>query len=89
VPDYIVETYVPQAHSTDLDQLSKAALTATAGTTIRHIRSYLVPHDEMCMHVYHANSPAQIVKAAARAGIAIERIVETVETAVEAICPRG
>jgi hypothetical protein len=40
------------------------------------------------MHVYHANSPAQIVKAAARAGIAIERIVETVETAVEAVCPR-
>lgn len=78
VPGFILETYIPRLLSSDLDDLAGRARDATTGTSVSHVRSYLVPEDEMCMHVFEAPSGAAVHDVAARAGLGIERIVQTV-----------
>ena len=78
VPGFILETYTPRLLSSDLDSLAGRARAATTGTSVSHVRSYLVPEDEMCMHVFEAPSGAAVHDVAARAGLEIERIVQTV-----------
>ena len=79
MPGFILETYVPRLSSSDLDDLAGRAKQATTGTQVSHIRSYLVPEDEMCMHVFEASSRDAVLLVAGRAGIEAERIVETVD----------
>lgn len=78
MPGFILETYTPRLSSSDLDDLVGRAKRATTGTQVSHVRSYLVPEDEMCMHVFEAPSGAAVHDVAARAGLEIERIVQTV-----------
>jgi len=78
VPSFILETYTPRLSSSDLDELAGRAKQAAAGTPVNHVRTYLVPEDEMCMHVFEAPSSAAIRDVATRAGLEIERIIQTV-----------
>jgi hypothetical protein len=82
VPSFILETYVPRLSPDDLERLAKRAERATLGTQVDHVRSYLIPEDDMCMHVFEAPSLAAVRDLADGAGIEAERIVHTVgETA--------
>jgi len=78
VPGFILETYTPRLSASDLDDVVARAKNATTGTEVSHIRTYLVPEDEMCMHVFEAPSSAAVHDVAARAGLEIERIIQTV-----------
>ena len=89
VPGFILETYVPRLSSSDLDDLAGRAKRAAAGTQVRHVRSYLVPEDEMCMHVFEAPSGAAVHEIAERAGLEIERIVQTVGELADPITRRN
>lgn len=79
VPGFILETYVPRLSSSDLDDLAGRARKATTGTSVSHVRSYLVPEDEMCMHIFEASSRDAVLQVASRAGIEADRIVEMVD----------
>lgn len=80
---FLVETYIPQG---DRDQFAiavdglRAALEAmnVLEHKVEHVRSYLVPSDEMGVHVFEANSVEAVRRLAKLAGIEVERIVAAV-----------
>lgn len=80
---FIVETYVPpgdpERFATELERLraSLAKVAATDGE-VHHVRSYLVPSDEMGVHVVEAESAGAVMRFAKLAGIEVERIVPAI-----------
>jgi len=81
VTSFVVETFVPsgsrERFAGDVDGLRRATTTAV-GQRVRHIRSYLVPGDEMGFHLVEAGTAADVDRIARQAGIEPERIVEAV-----------
>lgn len=83
MPNYLVESYLPRGRE---DELSHAALRAgrvaaalrAEGRHVRHLRSTFLPADEICVHLFEADSAALVDEASRRAGIPSERIVEAV-----------
>lgn len=80
---YLVESYAPRAASSDLAQAISRARAAAAsvsimGNAVRHITSYLVPGDEMCLHVFEADDLSTIQRVADLAGLQSDRISEVV-----------
>ena len=78
MPCFILETYVTRLSQDGLDALIAQARDATSGTRVSHIRSYFVPEDDMCMHVFDGPSAAAVQEIADRAGLETERIVQSV-----------
>lgn len=81
---FLVETYYPGPDHRGFAELVERVRAAAAddrhdGPTVRYVRSYLVPEDEMCMHVFEATSPDAVRRVASRAGIEVDRVVETVD----------
>jgi hypothetical protein len=80
---YLVESYVAPAgvRIEEIDGRARAAADelAGAGAAIRHLRSILVPEDEMCVLHYDASSRELAVEAALRAGFTSDRVVEMLE----------
>lgn len=81
---FLVETYVRQVDregfATAVDDLRAAIETLGAGTTgVRHLRSYLVPSDEMGIHAVDADSVDVVKRLAQLAGIEVERIVVAIK----------
>jgi hypothetical protein len=80
---FIVETYVPpgdpERFATELERL-RASLVKVAATDgqVNHVRSYLVPSDEMGVHVVEAESAGAVIRLAKLAGIEVERIVPAI-----------
>lgn len=80
---FLVETHIPQG---DRDQFAiavdglRAALEASPVLEhkLEHVRSYLVPSDEMGVHVFEADSVEAVRRLAKLAGIEVERIVVAV-----------
>jgi len=79
---FLVETYVRQGDrdgfATAVDGLRSVVTAANALGHVRHVRSYLVPNDEMGVHVLDADSADDVKQLAKLAGIEIERIVSAV-----------
>jgi hypothetical protein len=80
VPVFLLESYLPRsAHALEKAQESARGATELAardGVAVRYLRTTLVPGDETCMHLFEADSIEVIEAAAARAGLACDRIVE-------------
>lgn len=81
VTSYVVETFVPagsrERFALDVDGLRRVAADRV-GERVRHVRSYLVPEDEMGFHLVEAVSAADVERVTRQAGIEPERIVEAV-----------
>lgn len=80
---FLVETYVPQGEghrlSGAVDALRAAIESGDSWTDqVRHVRSYLVPRDEMGVHVVEAESAEAVMRLAKLAGIEVERIVAAI-----------
>lgn len=77
---FVVETYVPQGDpdrfASDVDGLRAAA--AVLDDQVHHVRSYLVPSDEMGFHEIEASSAEDVARITTLARIDVERIVEAV-----------
>lgn len=74
---FLVEAYAPG--SSELAALSRQADAAAAlepGAPIRHIRSILVPEDEICFHLFEAGSADIVARALGKADLRAQRIVE-------------
>ena len=85
MPSFILETYVARLPAGGLEDLVARARGATGGTAVTHVRSYFVPEDDMCMHVFEGPSVAAVRAIAATAGLEPERIVQTVGEHADAL----
>jgi hypothetical protein len=79
VTSYLVEAYVGASTAvTEVEERTRAAtdeLTRT-GASIRYLRSILIRQDEMCLHMFEADSIDTVRTAAAMARLEHYRIVE-------------
>lgn len=89
MPSFILETYVPRLTAGELDDLVERARRAAAGTPVIHVRSYFVPDDDMCMHVFEGPSVAAVQEIAESAGLESERIVQSVGAFADALKERN
>jgi hypothetical protein len=80
---FLVESYLAPdgAGIEEIDRRARAAADqlTTEGSLVRHLRSILVPEDEMCVLHYDAPSREFAVEAAKRAGVISDRVVEMLE----------
>lgn len=86
---FLVEHYWPgvTAHgfSAAAESLRRASeAIAAAGGALRYLHSTLVPEDESAFCVFDASSRLLVEEAYARAGVRFERILDAVESGVEA-----
>jgi hypothetical protein len=80
---YLLETYAPGLGADDVARAATRAREAAAaltkqGVPVRHLRSYLVPEDEMFLHFFEAQSAEAVGHAAIMAELEVERVVETI-----------
>ncbi len=79
---FVVETYVPRGDqerfAADVDGIRLAAEAFVVDGRVHHVRSYLVPGDEMGFHVVEADSAEDVVRVVELAGIDVERVVEAI-----------
>lgn len=73
MPEYLVELYSINAN---LDSAVLARL--GEGTSVRYLRSILIPGDETCLHLVEADSAERVAEAFEQAGLNADRIVEAV-----------
>jgi Nickel responsive protein SCO4226-like len=81
---FLIETYLPGGATTALESLVARARGAAeaaceAGIPVRHVRSFLAPDDEMCFHVFEADSAADAIRAADLGRLDHDRITEVIE----------
>ena len=81
MPHYLLEAYVPDATSAVGDAREAAERTAALGEGIRHVRTTLLPDDQLVQHVFEAPSAGVLRRAGARAALRYERLVEAFEEA--------
>ena len=71
MPEYLVELYCITA---DPDSAALARLGDRS--TVRYLRSILIPGDETCLHLVEAASVEQVAEAFDQVGLQADRIVE-------------
>lgn len=78
---YLVEIYLPRSANALADAAGRVAAAAEElageGLPVRYLQAIFVPKDETCFLLFDASSAQDAATATARAGIAFERVVET------------
>jgi Protein of unknown function (DUF4242) len=74
VQTYLVEHYHPGYDAEALKQAAARARAAGDGSSVRHLRSTIVPADEAFLCVFEAASDTAVREAYARGGITFQRI---------------
>jgi len=83
VTSFVVETYVPDGDAgrfaADVERIRATAVSVDLEPgRVHHVRSYLVPSDEMGFHVVQASSAEDVAQVTRLASIDVERIVEAI-----------
>jgi hypothetical protein len=86
MPSYLIESYLPRSRSGELaavvERLRLATDSLTAeGAPVRHLRSTFIPGDELCLHLFEAESATTVGEASRRAAIEPARVVQAVSDA--------
>ena len=81
---FIAESYVPRSRADDSSRAARCARAAAVqlsreGTSVRYVRTTLLPEDETCFHVFEATSADAVGEVGRRAGLNWARIVPVVE----------
>jgi hypothetical protein len=79
---FIVEMYLSRPEDLDLvDARARAAAAelAAEGAPVRHLRSMVMPGDELCLLTYEAPNGELALEACRRAKLVCERVVEAIE----------
>jgi hypothetical protein len=79
VPSYLVEAYLEDAPGALAGARAQARLAARSGDGVRYVRSTFLPVDELVLHLFEAASDGLVRRAASRADLRYQRIVEAVE----------
>ena len=80
---FLAELYLPEtggeARRWAIRKAERAAASlAREGAPIRLVRSVVVPHDEMCLFLFEADSAETVGRVGELGGIAFDRVVEAV-----------
>jgi hypothetical protein len=79
MPNYVVERYRSRSDPDSLramaDRLAAGARSEASHGHIRYVHTIFVPEDETCLHLFEADSEAEVRAVARQAGIDIDRIV--------------
>ena len=82
MPSFVVETFVPaegrEQFTRSIEDLRAASDRSRDRGGVRHLRSFLVPDDEMGFHVLEARTVTDVARVTQSAGIEVERVVEVV-----------
>jgi hypothetical protein len=83
MPSFVAETYVasgdPDRLATEIDWIRAAEQRgAVVEGRVHHVRSYVVPSDEMGFHIFEAERASDVTRLLAAAGIEVERVVESI-----------
>jgi hypothetical protein len=89
MPRYLAELYLPRADSSNLRAAAARARAAAdamtrEGTPIRYLRAIFLGDDEVCFHLYEADSQELVREASRRAVIPVERVTEALELDLDA-----
>jgi hypothetical protein len=93
MPSYLIESYLPRSRSGELPavvgRLRHASEMLTAeGMHVRLLRSTFVPTDELCLHLFEAESAATVGEASRRAASEPARVVQA-ESVASTDAPGG
>jgi hypothetical protein len=83
VAEFLIELYVSRTDGdavvlgAERSRLAAEQLTRE-GTPVRYLRSIFVPEDETCFYLYEAASAEAVRRAASRAELSFERVIEAV-----------
>jgi hypothetical protein len=80
MPSYVVERYRSRSDPDSLravaDRLAAGARDAgPRGTSVRYVHTIFLPDDETCLHLFEADSEADVRAVARRAGLDVDRVV--------------
>jgi hypothetical protein len=67
--EFALELYVSRTDTAAVGRNVERARRAAAGTTVRYLRSILLPEDETCFLFFEASSAAALGEVADRAGL--------------------
>ena len=81
---YLVEGYLARASVDEPARTAERARNAAAelereGIAVSYVRSFFLPEDETCFHIFEGASAAVVGEVTTRARIAFDRIVEVRE----------
>ena len=85
MPSYLVEVYFPRspvdaARASGHRARAAAEAVSCEGTCVRYVRTTFLPDDEMCFHLFEAESQAVVEEVSRRADLGRTRIIPAVET---------
>jgi hypothetical protein len=80
--EFLLEVYATRTDPRAVDEAAHRARAAaeslaSEGPRVRYVRSIFVPEDETCFYVYEADSVGTVREVARRAGLFVDRVVET------------
>jgi hypothetical protein len=80
MPNFVVERYRSRSDPDSLravaERLAAGARRETPqGVSVRHVHTIFLPEDETCLHLFEADSEAEVRAVARRACIEIDRLV--------------
>jgi hypothetical protein len=80
MPNYVVELYRSRSDSDSLraaaDRLAAGARNASRQGSVRYLHTIFLPEDETCLHLFEADSEADVRAVARRAGLDVDRVVQ-------------
>lgn len=79
MPTFAAERYLPGSTPDEREaEIARVldARAAMAGLGVTHLRSVVIPADEMCMHLFAAARESDVIVAYRRARLPYDRIVE-------------
>lgn len=80
MPTFIAETFVPQNRASEVEAATeRLSRLDSHGPTVRYVRSTFVPGDEVCFHIFEADTAGDVVRVAAGLGIRLDRVAEARE----------
>ena len=81
MPNYVVERYRSRSDPDSLravaDRLAAGARSATTLGYVRYVHTIFVPEDETCLHLFEADSEADVRAVVRRAGLDVDRVLQT------------
>lgn len=83
MPRFLVESYAAASAERFAEARELARRTAEVGSGIRHVDTTYLPGDETVLHLFDAPSLEALDKAARRAGLEFERIVDAVNDSAD------
>jgi hypothetical protein len=88
VPTYLAESYLPKGQQNGLQEVVRRTRLVVPsllrdGMSVRHVRSTYLPEDEMCIHVFEAESKEAVLALSTRAAVDFDRVVEALEDSAE------